>query len=179
MIDINEIVEIGKFQKTHALKGELNAILEVDEDYIQEGNPLIVEMEGIPVPFFAESVRPKGATTCLVKLKGVDSIEQAAEFVNKIIFTPRSNLVDFFEVEDGEILFGHDYVGYLVRDTDEGDLGKVVRFDDSTENTLLVVERPDGSEVMIPFVDEMIVDVDDDEKLIEVSIPEGLLDINN
>lgn len=178
MIEKNEIVEIGKFQKTHALKGELNGVLEIDEEYVEEGNPLIVEMDGIPVPFFAESIRPKGATTFLIKLKGINTIDEAARFVNKPIFAPRSDLSRFFEVEDGEILFVDDYVGYEVRDVDFGDLGKVVRFDDSTENTLLIVESPEGKEIMIPFVDDLIVDVDDDQNLIEVNLPQGLLDIN-
>ena len=34
MIDKEKLVEIGKFQKTHALKGELNAILDIPEEYV-------------------------------------------------------------------------------------------------------------------------------------------------
>ena len=42
MIDKDKLIEIGKFQRTHALKGELNAILDVPEDYVEDGNPLVV-----------------------------------------------------------------------------------------------------------------------------------------
>ena len=41
MIEVNDIVAIGKFQKTHALKGELNAILEIDSEFLEEGNAII------------------------------------------------------------------------------------------------------------------------------------------
>ena len=178
MIDKSRIVEIGKFFKTHALRGDLNAVLEVDEDYAAEGNPLIVEMDGIPVPFFAESVRPKGASSCLIKLKGIDTVEKATPFVNKIIMAPREKLVEFLDVEDEDLLVGDDYLGYKVIDPEVGELGEVIRVDDATANVLLVVERPDGSELYVPFVSEIVSDIDDEGRRIEVNLPEGLLDLN-
>ena len=43
---------------------------------------------------------------------------------------------------------------------------------------LIAVARPDGSgETLIPVVDEFIRAVDVDERLIEVGVPEGLLDL--
>ena len=69
MIKEEEIIEIGKFQKTHALKGELNALLDVGAEYLEDGNPLVIPVDGLFVPFYAESVRPKGTTSFLVKLK--------------------------------------------------------------------------------------------------------------
>ncbi len=69
MIEKKDIVEIGKFQKTHALKGELNALLNVPEEYVEDGNPLIVEMDGILVPFYTESFRSNDATSFLHKLQ--------------------------------------------------------------------------------------------------------------
>lgn len=60
---------IGIFKRTHALKGELNASLEVEDEYLIQSQWIIVEIEGIPTPFYIESIRPKGATTSLLKLK--------------------------------------------------------------------------------------------------------------
>ena len=39
MIKEEELIEIGKFQKTHALKGELNALLDVGPEYLEERQP--------------------------------------------------------------------------------------------------------------------------------------------
>ncbi len=61
MIEVNDIVAIGKFQKTHALKGELNAILEIDSEFLEEGNAIIAEIDGIYVPFYIKSIRKKEA----------------------------------------------------------------------------------------------------------------------
>lgn len=51
MIEEKDIKAIGKFQKTHALKGELNAILDIDSEYVSEGNAVVVDIDGIFVPF--------------------------------------------------------------------------------------------------------------------------------
>ena len=60
MIERQNLTTAGKFLKAHALKGELNAVLDADCDLLDPERPLIVEMDGIPVPFYLQSVRPKG-----------------------------------------------------------------------------------------------------------------------
>lgn len=175
MITKDEIIEIGKFQKTHALKGELNALLDVDEDYAADGNPLIVEMDGIFVPFYAESLRPKGSESCLVKLKDVDSQELAQQFVNKNIYALRSELVNYYDVPEDEIVA--DFVGFKIVDRHIGEVGTVADIDDTTANVLFVVNRPDGSTVLIPVADEFIESIDTDAKLIHTSLPDGLIEM--
>lgn len=175
MITKDEIIEIGKFQKTHALKGELNALLDVDEDYAADGHPLIVEMDGIFVPFYAESVRPKGAESCLVKLKDVDSQEVAQQFVNKPVYALRSELVNYYDVPEDEIVA--DFVGFKIVDRHLGEVGTVTDIDDTTANVLFVVERPDGGTVLIPVADEFIEGIDTDAKLIHTSLPDGLIEM--
>ena len=177
MIKQEDIVEIGKFQKTHALKGELNALLDVEEDFLEDHNPLIMDVDGIYVPFYADSVRPKGCTSFLVKLKGVDSVEDAGEFVNKTIYGRRSDLLDYFDSPEEEIVFDSDLIGYEVVDVDLGPIGRVERIDDSTMNALLIVKNADG-EVYIPYSEDFIETIDDDDKKIFMALPEGLIDLN-
>ncbi|MBD5340067.1 MAG: ribosome maturation factor RimM [Muribaculaceae bacterium] len=175
MIEKKELIEIGKFQKTHALKGELNAVLNIDPEYVEEGNPLIIETDGIPVPFYAESIRPKGASSYLIKLEGVDSVEEADELVNNLIFAPRKDVEDYM---GEELLLGDDLEGYRVVDKDLGEIGVLESIDSSTENELFVVRTPDDEEVYIPIVDDFIVDIDQENGIINTSLPEGLVDLN-
>lgn len=173
MITKEEVIEIGKFQKTHALKGELNALLEVDEDYAADGHPLIVEMDGILVPFYAESVRPKGSQACLVKLRDVDSQEKAKVFVNKAIYALRAELVDYYDVPEDEIVA--DFVGFRIIDKNLGEVGTVKDIDDSTANVLFIVQRPDGESVLIPVAEEFIQSIDTEAEIIHTILPDGLL----
>ena len=45
------------------------------------------------------------------------------------------------------------------------------------DEPLLTVRRAEGGEALIPLVDEFIVDVDEDDRRIDVSLPAGLLDL--
>ena len=64
MIREEDLFPIGKFQKTHALKGELNAVLDINEDFLDEDYPLIIDLDGIFVPFYTESWRGGGTQVC-------------------------------------------------------------------------------------------------------------------
>lgn len=176
MIKAEDIVEIGKFQKTHALKGELNAILDVDEDYAEDAKPFIVDMDGIFVPFYVESIRPKGKESFLVKLKGIDSQEKAQELVNKAVYGLRSDLVDYFD--DPEMQLSADFVGFRIIDSESGEIGTVKDIDDTTDNILFIVENADGQQIYIPVADEFIDSIDTEKNIIHTTLPEGLLDLN-
>lgn len=176
MIREEDIIEIGKFQKTHALKGELNAILDVDVDYAEEGLPFIVDMDGIFVPFYAESIRTKGTDSFLVRLKDVDTQEEAQKFVNKVIYGLRGDLLEYFGADDLDDTF--DFIGYTIHDEELGKIGRIEDIDDSTANVLFIVEGPDDRRIYVPVADEFIVDVDDDAKIINTRLPEGLIGLN-
>ena len=176
MIKKEDIVEIGKFQKTHGLKGELNALFDVDADFVEDERPLIVEIDGILVPFFGESIRTKGSESFLIKLKGVDTQEKAQEFVNKLIYGQRSDLINYYDDPEMEVI--DDFIGMEVVDSKLGKIGEVVDVDDSTANVLMVVETPDSKTVYIPLAEEFINAIDDDNGVIEMTLPEGLVDLN-
>ncbi len=176
MIKKESLSEIGRFQKTHALRGELNAILKIDESYVADGNPLIVEMDGIPVPFYAESVRPKGATSCLIKLKGVDNIEEASEMVNKEIYAMRDDLAGYM---DDDMMLQQDLIGYEVLDEKYGPIGKLEHIEDSTQNELMVIRTLSGEELYIPLVADFIIGIDEEKRIIQTSIPKDLLELNS
>ena len=61
-------------------------------------------------------------------------------------------------------------------DTDET-IGTITAIDDNTDNWLFVVERPDGSEVLIPAHEEFISSINQEDKLMVMDLPIGLLDI--
>lgn len=181
MIANSELLEIGKFQKTHGLQGELNVILDqaVDGDFLGGENPVIIDIDGINVPFYPESVRTKGAESYLLKLRGVDSQAAASAFVNKTIFARRADLASYLEVEDGDLFTEEELIGYDVIDKKVGRIGKVVGIDDNTENILLVVENKAGEDVFVPFVDDFIEGIDEGESVIHTELPDGLVDLNS
>lgn len=168
---------IGRFQRTHALRGELNAQLDVADEFLADNPWVIVDMEGIPTPFRVESVRPKGATTSLLKLRGVDTEEKARLFVNRSIQADPA-LVAEWQGDDGEGMYATDFEGYRVLDADGSEVGVISGVNLSSEdNPLFEVSTPDGRTVLVPVADELIQNYDPDAKTISINIPEGLLDL--
>lgn len=176
MITRDDILIIGKFQKTHALKGELNMISDLDPEYFLEGKPMILDYDGILVPYYVESIRPKGSTSFLVKLEGIQSEEDASPFVNKEIGVIKKDAEEWL---DDEIMDSNDLIGFVIIDSDTGnELGKISRIEDSTSNLLFIIETPEGEEIFIPANEDFILEIDEDEKFIKMNLPEGLIDLN-
>lgn len=179
MIEAKDISIIGKFQRTHALKGELNAILDVEPEYISEGNALVVEMDGIFVPFYSSSIRPKAQTSYLIKLDGINSEEEAQKFVNKPIYALKSELAPFLDLEEEDILEEGDLNGFTIIDSaSQHPIGIIKRIDTSTQNLLFIVESPEGRTIFIPLVEEFIETIDEKNHQIRMNLPDGLIDLN-
>ena len=90
MIKQSELTSIGTFVKPHGIKGELSAETDLDSQEISALKCVVLDMDGIYVPFFVDTVRDKSATTVLLKLDGVDSETEAKEYAGKEIYTPTS-----------------------------------------------------------------------------------------
>lgn len=179
MIRKDDVAAVGKFQKTHALKGELNALLDIDPEFLEEGNAAIVETDGILVPYFASSVRPKGNTSYLVRLDGIDSEEEARDFVNKTIYGLRSELAPFLGAEEDDLATEDELIGYTITDDNSGlTAGTVTAIDDSTANLLFIIETPDGEEAFVPAAEDLISEISPEHREIRMRIPDGLIDLN-
>ncbi len=179
MIKEDDITAVGKLLKTHALKGELNVMLDIDPGYLEEGNPAIIDIDGIYVPFYAESIRTKGSFSFLVKFEGIDTEIEAKKIVNKTIFALRDPLKDFMlENFDEEYALYDDIIGWSIKEADGEEIGKVIDIDTNTENELFIVETPNSKTVYIPLTEDFIERMDEESKTIIMNLPEGLLDLN-
>ena len=100
MIAKNEIFPIGRLLKTHGLSGEMTfsttttLLDEIEIPY------LILEPEGIAVPLFIEEVRMKSGETGLIKFEGIDSGEQAREYVGLTLYLPNEYLEEMDETDE-------------------------------------------------------------------------------
>ena len=179
MIEQNSLIEIGKFRKTHALKGELNALLEVSPQYFDEGNPLIVNIDGIFVPFYSKSVREKGSTTYLIQIEGINSEKEASVFVNKEIYMLRKDAEIWLDDEDLLTDDSDQLLGYTIIDRySKIKVGIIQDIDTTTSNILFLVDNGSESPIYIPASENLIEEIDDENKTIYMNLPEGLLEIN-
>ena len=173
MIKVEDVYRIGLINKPHGVHGELLFTFEDDIFDRMEADYIICMMDGILVPFFFESYRFRSDSTALIKLEGIDTEQQARRMTNVEVFFPKEHVE---ELEDNELIWSY-FVGFLIKDVNEGEIGKVIDVDDSTINTLFVVDHND-TEVLIPAQEDFIVDLDRKKRIITMQIPVGLLDLN-
>ena len=173
MIKVEDVYRIGLINKPHGVHGEL--LFTFDDDIFDrmEAEYIICMMDGILVPFFFESYRFRSDSTALIKLEGIDTEQQARRMTNVEVFFPKEHVE---ELDDNELTWSY-FVGFLIKDVNEGEIGKVIDVDDSTINTLFVVDHND-TEVLIPAQEDFIVDLDREKRVITMQIPAGLLDLN-
>lgn len=172
MIRPEEVYNIGKFTRPHGIKGEISLSF-TDDIFDRVDCPyLVCSLEGILVPFFIEEYRFKSDSTALIKFERIDSAEAASIFTNKEVFFPKSYAE---QTEEDEYSWQY-FVGFDTHDTVHGHLGELVAVDESTINTLFVVERSDKTELLIPAQEEFIEAIDHDKRLIMFNLPDGLLD---
>lgn len=173
MIKKEEVYKIGIFNKPHGIHGELQFTFTDDVFDRVECDYFICLLDGIFVPFFIEEYRFRSDSTALVTLEGIDSAERARMFTNTEVYFPVKYAE---EVEDGELSWNY-FIGFRIEDVDHGDLGEIVDVDTTTVNTLFVVDYNDD-ELLIPAQEEFIVGIDQQNRLITVDLPEGLLNLD-
>lgn len=183
MITADEITAVGIFTKTHGLKGEMHALLDIDPEFFLSHDCLVIDVEGIYVPFFVESVRPKGHTAVLIKPADVNDEAGAGIFAGKTIYVNKDLLADYEEIirEDGDQgAYADDFVGFTLLDTAGNALGEITDVETSTANTLFIVHRPQESGMLyVPVAEEFICNIDMAGRKITMQLPDGLLDLNN
>lgn len=187
MIATTDIKAVGKFLKPHGINGEITLLRDFDDLDFEDFSCVIVDIDGIFVPFFLNSVRPKGAETDIVGIDGIEDEIHASRLTNKTAYVLRDELsemrrrnaqTDADEAdEDEDGFFADDFIGYEVSTEDGRELGKIIDVDDSTSNYLFVVETATGDNLLIPIAEEFFVDVDAQAKKLTLSLPEGLLSL--
>lgn len=173
------LIEIGMFNKPHGINGEVNVTISRDVD-MGALRCIIVDMEGIFVPFFLSSVRQRGVGSMLVFIDGVDSERQVAEFSGKTIYALNEDFSQAGGVEDEDDddgMYAEDFIGYEVIDRNSGLRGRITDIDDSTENVLFIVDADNSRKVYIPVAEDFIEEIDVDSKMLTLSLPDGLTEI--
>jgi len=168
MIRQEEVYKIGRLGKAHGVKGEVS--LQFDDDIFDrvDADYLILDIDGILVPFFMEEYRFRSDAVALVKFEDIDTQQRASELTGCDVYFPRA-LADEDEEPTLSMLVGFD----LVEANNGKTVGRIAAIDDSTANILFELE----DERLIPANDDLIHDIDTKHKVIKMDIPEGLLEL--
>ncbi len=168
----DEAFYIGYITKTKGLKGEVQLFFEFDAYEDLDFDVLFADMNGKMVPFFVASHKLYPNSTGLFYFDDVDHIDKAQALVKKKIYMPLTKMP---ERGDDDFTY-NDLEGFIVSDKTHGELGEIIAVNEYPQQfvaTVLYKEK----EILFPLNEDMIVEIDEDEKTLLVDLPEGLLDI--
>ena len=171
-LDKKDCTAIGYVQKPHGLKGEVIVVFEDDfADTFDSAEYFFIEVDGGLVPFFIgeEGLRYRNNESIIIKFEFVDSQVKAKELTGCKLFVFNSDLT---EPELSENFL----IGMNVIDYKRGDLGKISRIDDFSGNVVITVAHP-HAEILIPLSENIITKIDEKNKRLFLTCPEGLIDI--
>jgi len=169
MIRREEVYKIGKLGKTHGVSGEISFLLDDDVFDRTDADYLILDIDGILVPFFIDSYRFKTDSNALMKFDGIDTQERARELTGCDVYFPRV----LFDDDDDSISWA-ELVGYSLIDNNSGKvIGEIASIDDTTINILF--ELTTGK--LIPASEELITHIDTKKQQIYINLPEGILEL--
>jgi 16S rRNA processing protein RimM len=165
--------EIGVLAKLHGFKGEYVLVSDstISEE-IEDWESVFIEIDGLPVPFFIDSLRVTSESSAVIGFEDIDSEEAAREFIG-------NRILQLFSVADyeEETSFSRELSGYMVVDKKTGNVGLVDQLLNYSGNLLLQIMQGED-EILIPASETIIVHVDHEKKTILIEAPEGLISLN-
>lgn len=163
---------VGKVLKPRGLKGEVKVeVVTSFPEHFRELKTIIVEKNGQQQEHTINLVKQANRSIVL-KLKDVNSIEQAEQLRNAELFIKQDQLT---ELEQDEYYI-HDLIGLDVYDEQDNRIGELIDVESYTSNDVYKVKGADGKEYLIPATLEIIKKVSVSDKRMVIHVLEGLLD---
>ncbi|RLJ70681.1 16S rRNA processing protein RimM [Hydrogenivirga caldilitoris] len=156
-----EYIVIGKVIDTFGVKGELKVLPMAPEEVFEKLKRVYLKrVGGEYVPFKVEGVR-RHENFLLIKFKGYNDLGSVEQFKGAHLFLPEKELPK----RDEEEFYAYELIGMEVVTNKGKRLGKVKRVEDFGVYDMLVLEN---EKIMIPFVSDIVLNVDRRERRIEV-----------
>ena len=185
-VTLDDLQQVAQVLKSNGTDGELvMGFREIAPEDINLQEPVFIVFDGLPVPFYIESLTKRGNTKALVHLTDIRSMEDVEEIAGKAVYIEAEEMPELTLEEDGYAAL----VGWMVL-TPSGDfstslemtegepelleVGEITDFLDIPNNPCIEVETENGA-VMLPLHEDFILSIDPEYQEIIMSIPEGLI----
>ncbi len=164
---------IGYVSKTRGLKGEVQLFFEFEDYDDLELDVIFLEVNKKLVPYFVNTVKLQKNSTAYATFEDVDHIDKAKALVHKKMYLPNDKMPE----RDPDDFRWTDLVGFLVIDEEHGELGEIIEVREMPQQFIATVELEDGKQLMFPLSEDLILGIDGEEEIVEVDLPEGLVDL--
>jgi len=167
-----EYLRVGVISSTHGVKGEVKVYPTTDDlerfkalkQVVLDTGKEKKELEVESVKFFKQFA--------ILKFKGIDNINDIEKYKGKDLLVDRKDAVD---LEEGEF-FICDLIDCVAVLENGETLGTLVEVIQTGANDVFVIKKEDGKEVLLPYIDDCIREININEKKLTVNVLPGLDD---
>lgn len=167
-------LKVGKIVNTHSLKGEVKVISSTDfeEERFKKGSKLLITRGNQLIREVVVQSYRNHKNFLLVKFEGIDSVEEAEKLKNLQI---KIDSDEVGELEENEFYF-HEIIGCQVFDENDRNLGEIIDILTPGANDVWVIKGEEGKEILIPYIEDVVKQIDIINKKVNIEVMEGLID---
>lgn len=170
----DSLLTVGKIVNTHGIRGDLKVLLHTDFPEVRFAPKNRLKMihpeNGTQIDVTIATSRPiKGMY--IVKFNEFGDINDVEKYKGWELKVSKENTVD---LPDNEYYF-HEIIGCKVVSDEGEDLGVIEEILRPGANDVWVVKLPNRKQLLLPVIDDVVLDVDVKDKLVTVHLMEGLL----
>mgnify|MGYP001431455805 CR=1 FL=1 len=157
---------IGKLRRSHGLTGDV--LMDVYTDFperLATGKTLLIGESHRPLVI--RSLRPKNKEL-IIGFEGYTNPESTADLRNQLVYVSSAEIPT---LPVGEY-YHHQVIGLRVVNQDGSEIGILDDILESRANDVYMVKAADGTEILIPAVDEFILEINLEQRVITVAPPE-------
>ncbi|MEU9924146.1 ribosome maturation factor RimM [Streptomyces griseoluteus] len=164
---------VARIGRAHGIKGEVTVEVRTDEPESRLAPGAVLATDPASVGPLTIATGRVHSGRLLLRFEGVGDRTGAEALRNTLLIAD----VDPEEMpEDEDEYYDHQLIDLDVVTEDGTEVGRITEISHLPSQDLFIVERPDGSEVLIPFVEEIVSEIDLDEQRAVITPPPGLID---
>ncbi|CAM3753050.1 ribosome maturation factor RimM [Alkalicoccus chagannorensis] len=170
-------LDVGKIVNTHGVRGEVRIISQTDfpERRYAPGSSLSIRMkDGSRRPVEVKSHRPHKQFD-LLTFKGYDSITEA-EILKESMLQIHKDQLGADELDEGEYYY-FQITGLEVWTDQKEYIGKIKEIMSPGANDVWVVQREGQKDLLLPYIDDVVKQIDLERNFVIITPMEGLLDL--
>ena len=169
---MTKYVSIGKILNFHGVKGEAKVgYSKSQKDFMELVVEVFILKDNEYIPYTVKSVKFNNKFA-IMKFDGIDTVNQIIELKNCLIFVDEDNIREL--LEEDEFLID-ELVGMKII-ADNKQVGVVIGVSNNGANDLLSVKSNTGKICLVPFVKDIVPEVDIQNKTIIINNIKGLIE---
>ncbi|GAA1371082.1 ribosome maturation factor RimM [Streptomyces beijiangensis] len=164
---------VARIGRAHGIKGEVTVEVRTDEPELRLGPGAVLATDPASTGPLTIATGRVHSGKLLLRFEGCLDRTAAEALRNTLLIAD----VDPEDLpEESDEYYDHQLMDLDVVLADGTEIGRITEISHLASQDLFIVERPDGTELMIPFVEQIVTEIDLEEQRAVINPPPGLID---